>query len=150
MSELPSLAASIMLKGLDLSLEQVLDLLMEEIYAERGCIVFLDDYFIYRGTEKLRTVFPFSHSVVNQMLETGLGLVSFGSDLGQASHSIKLHGLRSAVACPIEDPEGRLMGILYCDNQASRDAFTQGDLDILRGVARRVAPAVEVHMRMRL
>lgn len=144
------MAGSIITKALDLALGQILEYVMEGTCAERGCLVFLDDYYIYRGNEKLKTAFPFSSSMVAQLLDDGIGLVSFESDSADASASAKIYGLRSAVATPVEDPSEGLMGILYCDNQVSRDAFTPGDLKLLQSVAKVIAPALQLHMRMRL
>ncbi len=147
---MPDMAGSIITRALDLALGQILEYVMEGTCAERGCLVFLDDYYIYRGNEKLKRVFPFSSSVVAQLLEDGIGLVSFEADSVEASASVQLYGLRSAVATPVEDPEEGLMGILYCDNQVSRDAFTARDLSLLQSVARVIAPALHLHTRLRL
>lgn len=137
------------LAGLENSLGTVLENLMEEVYAERGCLVFFDEHYIYRGKEELREVFPFSSSVVEHLLEDGIGLVSFNSDDDDAGSSVKIYGLRSAVAAAIECDREGLLGILYCDNQCSPDAFTESDLEKLKSVARAVGPAVSLHTQLR-
>lgn len=147
---LAELARSHLIEGVEAALGRALESLMEEVFAERGCLVFIDDHHIYRGDEELRVVFPFSSKVVADLLEDGIGLVSLDPEKeDEASSSMKMYGLRSAVAASIEDSEEELLGILYCDNRVSAEAFTKDDLEAVQAVAVELAPALKLHLELR-
>ena len=53
--------------------EAVLEALLEEIFAERGCLwLEKDNEFLYRGDDELRKRFPFSRQAVDSVLDTKL------------------------------------------------------------------------------
>ena len=122
---------------------------MEKEAAERACLVFINDHHIYRGPKEKELTFPFSSTVVETLLEDGIGLVSFDPEKGEApSTSIQLHGLRSAMADLVEDDEG-LLGILYCDTTCTAKAFSEQSLEQLKSLSQLMAPAVRLHMELR-
>lgn len=148
-SPLADRARKHLLRGLERSIGKILEQLMETVNAERGVLVFMDDHHIYRGAEEHKLQFPFSSKVVETLLEDGIGLVSFDPDKGEApSSSIKLYGLRSAMAEMVEDEEG-LLGILYCDTRCNAKAFSESELAELKSLCGLLAPAMRLHMDLR-
>ncbi len=149
MNPIASTALQSVLGALEAALTRALEELQEEVFAERACLVFLDDYTIYHGTEELREAFPFSRKVVEGLLEEGIGLVSFDPQTeAPPSQSIKTYGLRAALAAAVEDNDG-LLGILYFDNRVSNDAFSTADLETVREVAEKLAPLLALHLHLR-
>ena len=117
------------------NLGQVLDLLMEELFAERGCIwVDGEATPIYRGDEELRERFPFSTQVVEAAMTNGAGFVSFDSQqddrLGPTS-SIAVNSIRSCLGAAARDEAGKVLAIAYFDNKTSAGNFTEKDLALV-------------------
>lgn len=114
-----------------------LELLMEEHFAERGCLWIESEgtrSLIYRGDEELRERFPFSRQVVDTALKTGQGFVSFNSqadDRLEPDGSIMFHGVRSVLCTAARDPEGQALAVVYLDNKSSAGNFTDEDLKLL-------------------
>lgn len=120
-------------------LEEILDLVMEEVFAERGCLWFHQtDRLIYCGDEELRKAFPFSRKVVYNVLDEGRGFVSWDPSVdarSSASKSLKTFGIRSVLCAPVQDRKGDMHAILYFDNGASEGVFGEDDLKFLTEVA---------------
>lgn len=120
----------------DEELGELLEVVMEEVFAERGCLLLADssgERIVYRGRDDLREKFPFSRRVAEQVLARGRGMVTFNvsqHEVTAASESLATHGVRSVLCAPI----GR-DGVLYFDNQASHGVFSEDDLSLVRSVA---------------
>lgn len=117
------------------ALEKLLELLMEENFAERGCLWLEETHdLIYRGDESLRIEFPFSRRVVDSVLDKGRGFVSYDTRhderLGPTG-SIAMNNVRSCLCSAARDPEGGLVAIAYFDNCSSLGNFTREDLEFL-------------------
>lgn len=120
------------------NLERALELLMEENFAERGCLWLEESHeLIYIGDEVLRLEFPFSRRVVDSVLDKGRGFVSFDSQSDQRlapSGSIAVNNVRSCLCSAARKANGDLLAIAYFDNRASVGNFTVDDLDFLNSV----------------
>lgn len=131
----------------DQELGELLEVVMEEVFAERGCLLLTaktGEYIVYRGPEDLRKKFPFSRLVASQVLSRGRGLVTYDvrqNAVTAASESIATYGVRSVLCVPITRNEDTL-GILYFDNHASAGMFSADDLALVRSLAELLAEAL--------
>lgn len=119
------------------NLERVLELLMEENFAERGCFWVPNRDLVYCGDETLRLRFPFSRNVIKSVLNKGRGFVSFDAQADERlgpSQSIAANNVRSCLCSAARDSEGVILAIAYFDNQATGGNFTIEDLDFLNQV----------------
>lgn len=127
---------------------QILDLLMEEIFAERGCLwLETDNAFLYRGDEELRKRFPFSRQAVDEVLEHGRSFISFDTTQDtrlRPSGSIALNNVRSCLCAACRDSSGEVLVLAYFDNGMSAGEFSQRDLDYLKAVLSLVPGATPV------
>lgn len=115
-----------------------LEMLMEEHFAERGCLWIENEggerTLIYRGDEELKDKFPFSRQVVETALETGQGFVSFNPESDERfgpEASIISHGVRSVLCSAARDDSGKPLVVVYFDNKSSAGNFTSEDLKLL-------------------
>ncbi|MEW6279648.1 MAG: HAMP domain-containing sensor histidine kinase [Candidatus Eremiobacterota bacterium] len=136
-------------------LEQVLgdtvDRVMQLIDAERGCIM-LDrggeapEVLAIRGATEIPVRladFPFSRSVVDQVLKTGEPVVCLDAGRDRSSsESLILLGTRSVLCVPIRSRE-RVIGLIYLDHRTSVVIYNVADLQVLEIVADMVAATVE-------
>lgn len=120
------------------NLGMVLELLMEEHFAERGCLWIEDKKsLIYRGDEELKARFPFSRQVVETALRSGRGFVSFDSRLDdriKPAGSIAVNDIRSCLCSAARNEKGEVLAIVYFDNKTSAGNFTEEDLAFLNDV----------------
>ena len=136
------------LLGAELStdnLEKVIEMLLEENLAERGCIWMPNRELVYLGDEGLRLRFPFSRSVIRNVLSRGRGFVSFevGADkrLGRSA-SIAANNVRSCLCAAAHSPSGEILAIAYFDNQSDSSSFSERDLWFLNRVMEQFPGAV--------
>lgn len=118
--------------------EQVLELLLEEIFAERGCMwLERENAFIYRGDEEIRKNFPFSRQAVDEVLEAGRSFISFDTEqddrVGPCS-SLAVNKVRSCLCAAATDEDGNVLVLAYFDNSMSAGQFSKEDLEFLQGV----------------
>ena len=118
--------------------EQVLELLLEEIFAERGCMwLERENAFIYRGDEEIRKNFPFSRQAVDEVLEAGRSFISYDTSLDDRVHpcsSMAVNNVRSCLCAAATDGAGQVLVLAYFDNSMSAGQFSQEDLEFLQGV----------------
>lgn len=135
----------------DEELGDLLEVVMEEVFAERGCLLLTantGEYIVYRGRDDLREKFPFSRLVASQVLSRGRGLVTYDvrhNVITAASESIATYGVRSVLCVPITH-RGESLGILYFDNHASAGMFSDEDLALVRGLADLLAEALAANL----
>ncbi len=119
-------------------LKRVLELLMEENFAERGCLWLEERHeLIYIGDETLRLEFPFSRRVVDSVLDRGRGFVSYDSSTDarlDPKGSVMVNNVRSCLCTAARSAVGGLLAIAYFDNRASVGNFTEKDLAYLNQV----------------
>lgn len=120
------------------NLERVLELLMEENFAERGCLWLEERHeLIYIGDDTLRLEFPFSRRVVDSVLDRGRGFVSYDSSTDarlDPKGSVMVNNVRSCLCTAARSADGELLAIAYFDNRASVGNFTEKDLTYLNEV----------------
>ncbi len=119
------------------NLEKILEMLIEENFAERGCLWMPTRDLVYIGDEVLRLQFPFSRSVIRNVLSRGRGLVSFDPSSDErlgTSQSIAAHNVRSCLCSAAHNADGEILAIAYFDNQASGGNFSEDDLHFLNKV----------------
>lgn len=118
--------------------ERILELLLEEHFAERGCLWLEEKQsLIYRGNEELRKEFPFSRQAVNEVLGQGRGFLSFNTELDhrvRPSGSIAMNKVRSCLCAASRDAKGEVILLAYFDNSMSVGNFSPEDLDFLQQV----------------
>ena len=61
----------------------------------------------------------------------------------QASESMKVSGLRSAMCAPLTGSGGELFGMLYVDNMAKPAAFSQEEMNVFAVIATQAAAAID-------
>lgn len=130
------------------SYQMVLELLMEETFAERGCMwLERENAFIYSGDEELRKEFPFSRQAVDSVLEQGRSFISFDAEVDERlrpSGSLMMHNVRSCLCAAGSDTEGNVLVLAYFDNSMSSGQFSKEDLELLKRVLSLVPGAVPV------
>ncbi len=128
--------------------EQVLEHLMEEIFAERGCMwLERENAFIYRGDEELRKSFPFSRQAVDEVLEQGRSFICFDAEQDERLHpsgSIAMNNVRSCLCAACRDTDTNVLVLAYFDNGMSAGEFSERDLEYLRAVLNLVPGALAV------
>ena len=126
--------------------ENVLVLLMEQMFAERGCLwLERENAFLYNGDEELRKTFPFSRQAVDSVLDQGRCFISFDATEDErirASASIATNNVRSCLCAACRDSAGEVLVLAYFDNSLSSGQFTEDDLEHLREVLSLVPGAV--------
>ena len=120
------------------SYQQVLELLLEELFAERGCMwLERENAFIYSGDEELRKEFPFSRQAIDAVLDQGRSFISYNAEQDERlrpSGSIKMHNVRSCLCAACKDEDGKVLVLAYFDNSMSSGNFSEQDLESLKTV----------------
>jgi len=145
------------LMGSSLDLQTVLDQVMDSIIqltgAERGFLMLRDDdggleVKAARNLDQQTLTsdnFKFSRTVTNQVLDTGLPLLTTNAAedprfAGQAS--IVAQSLRSIMATPLR-ARGNVIGVVYVDSRAMSALFRQEDLEALDAFSGQAAVALD-------
>lgn len=138
---------------LQIVLDQVMDAIIQLTGAERGFLMLRDDdggltVVAARNIDQ-QTVrndhFQYSRTVVNQVLDTGSPLLTTNAaeDPRFSGHaSIVGQALRSVMAAPLY-ARGRVIGVIYVDNQAIVGLFDDDDLAGLATFAGQAAIAID-------
>jgi adenylate cyclase len=88
---------------------------------------------------------PVSRTMLRAVVDRGVALVTpeAGDDLRLAgAQSVRLHGLRSALAAPLWSGE-RIVGALVLDTPSRAGSFTEQDLELATALANFAAVAIE-------
>lgn len=128
--------------------EKILELLLEEVFAERGCMwLERENRFIYQGDEDLRKSFPFSRQAVDAVLAEGRSFLSYDTeqdDRIRPSGSMLMNNVRSCLCAASSDEHGQVLVLAYFDNSVSAGQFSEEDLEFLKAVLSLVPGAVPV------
>ena len=126
--------------------ESVLEALLEEIFAERGCMwLEKDNAFLYRGDDELRKRFPFSRQAVDSVLEKGRSFIAYddgGKEPASPTSSMLMNNVRSCVCAAAKNAQGEVLVLAYFDNGPESDPFSIEDLELVQGVLDMVPGAV--------
>ena len=138
-------------------LKALLEQILEEFYAERGCAVLKprstqnNPLTVFcsrsdnRSAEYTNEAFSPSYAVLNAALSKGEGTVSADTShderFDEDSTAIRMN-LHSIICVPIEGQKGTL-GAIYMDSSSQNPAFEKQDLDLLTAISRQVGLALE-------
>ncbi|MBM84091.1 MAG: histidine kinase [Planctomycetaceae bacterium] len=150
--------------SLDQLLNRILDLTIEVIGADRGCVLTADGMTgeltpqVFRDQARDESQqMPVSRSIVDYVLKTGQGVCTSDArtdDRFKAGQSILQAGIREAICVPMR---GRyeLMGVVYLDTTTKADdaviqnkppqKFNEEKLRLLVAIGRQAALAIEDH-----
>lgn len=140
--------------NLDEVLNQVMDAVIQLTQAERGFLTLVNRdtgaLEIHAARNFERESIPqkdveISTTVVQSVIESGKGIVTTDarSDPRFANQeSVIFYALRSILCSPLQT-RGKTIGVIYVDNRARSNLFTQDDLEILDALATQAAVAIE-------
>lgn len=128
--------------------KQLLELLLEEIFAERGCLwLERENTFLYCGDEDLRKRFPFSRKAVDAVLDLGRSFISFDTASDERlspTGSMAMNNVRSCLCSACVGESGDVLVLAYFDNSMNSGQFSEEDLHLLQDVLSLVPGAVPV------
>lgn len=132
-------------------LERIMDLVIENLNAERGVIVIKDERgispvvareFIQKDLADLTEI---SASVLNQVLQEQRPLIIHNaletSDF-KAAQSVIIHNIQSVMCVPLISRD-KLLGAIYVDSRSRKGIFTNDDLEFLTAFSHQSALALE-------
>jgi len=134
-------------------LEDLLDIAMETLKAERGFLVIQsnqDEEPILRSSrnievDNLDIKQGFSYSIIKEVVNSGQPVLTKNASVDprfQGQESIRLHGIRSVACVPLLK-ENRSIGALYMDSRGYHDLFNTETINYLTVVASFAALALE-------
>jgi serine phosphatase RsbU (regulator of sigma subunit)/pSer/pThr/pTyr-binding forkhead associated (FHA) protein len=141
-----------------LSIEEVLPKVLDSLFkvfpqADRGFVVMRvgDPPVLVPKAVKFRRpdqgdTIRVSRTIVDEVMRSREAVLSAdaASDARfQSSQSIADFRIRSMMCAPLLDSERNAMGVIQIDTQDQRSRFTQGDLEVLAGVAAPAGIAIE-------
>jgi sigma-B regulation protein RsbU (phosphoserine phosphatase) len=134
-------------------LGKVLDLIMEVIKADRYVVMFRDENtgelvpkVIRRGINRAG-YFPIaiSKNIVDTVVNERVGVICAHAGQDErfnASESIHIYGIKSAMCVPIESKD-KIRGLIYCDSLTKMGQYEEEDLKLLNAMAIQVGVALE-------
>ncbi len=135
-------------------LENILDIAIQQLAAERGFILLRDENgegeFVPRAVRNLNAVrlseMPdISHSAVEKVLQTGRPLLTFDAlsdERFDEARSVVLHQIRSIACVPLV-LKGEMLGVIYIDSRGEKARFSRQSLEFLQAFANQAAIALE-------
>ena len=130
------------------SYQEMLEMLVVEMSAERGCLwLERENRLLYSSEEELHRNFPFSRQAVDSVLDRGRSFVSYDTESDnrlEPTGSIKVNKVRSCLCAACYDKDGELLAVAYFDNGMSFGMFAEDDLNLLREVLSLFPGAVPV------
>ncbi|MEO0076375.1 MAG: sigma-54-dependent Fis family transcriptional regulator [candidate division WOR-3 bacterium] len=131
-------------------LEQIMDLAIENLNAERGVIILQESDKISpvvarELTQKdLEDLTQISSSVVHQVLKDKKPLLIHNiqdSDF-KSAQSVIMHNIQSVMCVPLIS-RNKIIGVIYVDTRSKKNVFTQENLDFLIAFSHQAAIAIE-------
>lgn len=133
-------------------LQLIMDLVIDLTDAERGFVILSEEgedrVVVARNMDReevQRPSFKISHSIVQQVRETGVGVLSNDAQAEKdlsAYRSVSDLKLRSILCVPFRVKE-RVIGVLYLDHRFQKGNFGEEDIKILEMFADQAAIALE-------
>ncbi len=142
------------IKAPDQLLDNILDIAVQQLAAERGFILLKDENdgqtFSPRATRnidsaKVSDVKDISHSTVEKVLQTASPILTFDAlsdERFDDAQSVLMHQIRSIACVPLL-LKGDLLGAIYIDSQGQKARFSRQSLDFLQAFANQAAVALE-------
>jgi sigma-B regulation protein RsbU (phosphoserine phosphatase) len=87
-----------------------------------------------------------SRTLIDRVATSGQAILSADASTDtrfQAHESVLVGRIRSVMCVPVTKADGRLLGVIQLDSRDLRAGFDNDDLEVLAGVAGRVAQAIE-------
>jgi signal transduction histidine kinase len=134
---------------LDVLLPRLLDHLLKLFpKADRGLILLREgERLTVRAVRAQRTdlatVEVYSRTVVQRVLEEGVGVVAADHGSAAPSQSLVDAGIRSYSCAPLKARDGRPFGMLQLDHTRAGDDFTNEDLHLLTAISLQVSAVLE-------
>jgi adenylate cyclase len=146
-------------RPVDELLEQVMDIVFEQVPADRGFLMLYDT-----ATQKLvpkvvkyrqssaaakQGQISISKTIAERVFKERLAILTSDAQVDPrfgAGDSIRFHGIRSAMCAPLWNND-QAIGIIHVDSPMLTNCFTPNDLDLLCALANYAAVAVE-HARL--
>ncbi|MEO0083757.1 MAG: sigma-54-dependent Fis family transcriptional regulator [candidate division WOR-3 bacterium] len=131
-------------------LEQIMDLAIENLNAERGVIILqegdkISPVVARELTQKdLEDLTQISSSVIHQVLTDKKPLLIHNiqdSDF-KSAHSVIMHNIQSVMCVPLIS-RNKIIGAIYVDSRSKKSVFTQENLDFLIAFSHQAAIAIE-------
>lgn len=134
---------------LDVTLNTVLDALIQLAGAERGCLMLLDEDAelstqVARGFDRTSEL-KLSHTVIREAVDRGEPVLTTNAQVDprfSAQTSVVGFRLRSIICVPLR-VRGQVTGALYLDNRIKEAAFSEAELPLLTAFANQAATAIE-------
>jgi adenylate cyclase len=141
---------------LDALLFKVMDSLFEVMRCDRGAILLRDPItgevetkHVRSREEKLEAEIQISRTLIDQVMEQKVAFQSndlMGDDRINPTDSIISTGVRSSLSVPLVTRSEDVLGIIHLDCLYSTNAFTERDLELVKGLANQAALAIENSM----
>ncbi|MCM2256648.1 MAG: FHA domain-containing protein [Vicinamibacteria bacterium] len=133
-------------------LEQVMDIVFENMPADRGSLMLIEDGHLVPTTRKFRNPksgsdqkIVISKTIADKVIKDRVAILTSDAQIDSrfsAGDSIRFHGIRSAMCAPLWNRE-EVIGIINVDSPMLTNCFTSNDLDLLSALANYAAVAVE-------
>ncbi|MCL4820846.1 MAG: FHA domain-containing protein [Vicinamibacteria bacterium] len=133
-------------------LEQVLDIVFENMPADRGSLMLIEDGQLVPMARKFRNPksgsdqkIVISKTIADKVIKDRVAILTSDAQVDSrfsAGDSIRFHGIRSAMCAPLWNRE-EVIGIVNVDSPFLTNSFTSNDLDLLSALANYAAVAVE-------
>ncbi len=133
-------------------LEQVLDIVFENMPADRGSLMLIEDGQLVPMARKFRNPktgsdqkIVISKTIADKVIKDRVAILTSDAQVDSrfsAGDSIRFHGIRSAMCAPLWNRE-EVIGIINVDSPFLTNSFTSNDLDMLSALANYAAVAVE-------
>jgi adenylate cyclase len=134
-------------------LQQVMDIVFENIPADRGFLMLTEDdsdrlvpmvvkHRKKGGEEKGITI---SKQIANKVIREKVAILTSDAMVDSrfsAGDSIRFHGIRSAMCAPLWNRD-QVIGIVFVDSLMLTNCFTENDLNLITALANYAAVAVE-------
>lgn len=136
---------------IDKVIETLLDIVTEVIRSERAFLLFdhggpVPELVASRGVEEDgRSEYPYSRTLVQQVLSTGLPVLSLDvpeDGFLAPNQSLRILGTRSILCVPLTSAE-KTLGVLYLDSNIEAGVFGHGEKELARIIAEMAAGAIE-------
>ncbi|MEJ7709862.1 MAG: FHA domain-containing protein [Pyrinomonadaceae bacterium] len=147
------------LRGLEAIQQQLLELVMEVVPAERGAVLMVEDdreepssvFIRHRHNEQsTQPVLRVSRTVLQRVIREGVSLLSnelAENEILSVVESLQGSALRSLLCVPLAVHE-RVIGVVYLDSSNPAARFEENQLQLLTAVANVAAVALENARRM--
>ena len=146
--------ALISVRPVDEVLHQVIDIVFENVPADRGFLMLQEEggsgrlmpmVVKHRDPSGGQDRITISKTIADRVMENRVAILTSDAMVDPrfgAGDSIRFHGIRSAMCAPLWN-ENQVIGIIHVDSPMLTNCFTENDLDVLTALANYAAVAVE-------